>query len=289
MELNLQWLALVQSLKEQFAASKDKTGDWLPMCDVSESMQGTPSIQVAIALSLLVAESSCTKGNIWGGKVMTFEENPTFCEISGIPAKVTHEDIERVNSQKEMIDLLGNLQHRVSQIRQLPWGGSTNVERAFDQILKECRKNAYPEEKVANFRLCIFSDMEFDKARGGTYDSWEIMHDVIAQKFRNANYPVMPTIVYWNLRLSESIPVHVTSKPGVVLLSGFSAGLLRKFLSGQLEDDEMEEVLAVGTSNEEEDVKMITEKQKPTPMETLLKIVDGELYEKLQVANEDLT
>ena len=281
-------MTLVQSIKEERASGEENIGDWLPLCDVSGSMTGTP-MDVAIALSLLMAESSCVEGNIWAGKVMTFEENPRIVNIDGIPKQVSKEEFENIESFEEQTELLGDLGQRVLQLREMSWGCNTNIERAFDEIIKICIENKLSTEKVRNFRLCIFSDMEFDEAiedyedsedsdiefdeaQGSERHSWETMHDVIEKKFRIAGYPEMPTIVYWNLRPSRSIPIHDTNKPGVSLLSGFSAGLMRKFLSGQLDEDA--------------DVQEIKAKQ--TPMETLLKIVDSEMYENLKVAEDDL-
>ena len=47
----------------------------------------------------------------------------------------------------------------------------------------------------------------------------------IKTNFANAGYPSAPLIVFWNLRSSESKPV-LKDTPGVLLLSGFSAGLM---------------------------------------------------------------
>jgi hypothetical protein len=46
----------------------------------------------------------------------------------------------------------------------------------------------------------------------------------------------MIPIVFWNLASSSPIPVASKNSRGVVLLSGFSAGLLSTFLSGKLEN-----------------------------------------------------
>lgn len=48
------------------------------------------------------------------------------------------------------------------------------------------------------------------------------------------NLPV-PHIVYWNLRDSVSTPVESKDTPGVVMLAGFSSGLLKYFLENTLD------------------------------------------------------
>ena len=187
-----------------------------------------------------------------------------------------------VHGEEEINAMLGDLENRVEQVRRLPWGGCTNVERAFDEILKACKDNRLPAQQVANFRLCIFSDMEFDQAKGGS-TKWTTMHEHLTKKFKKAGYPVMPTIIYWNLRASVSMPIKDTNTPGVSLLSGFSAGLMRKFLSGQLEaDEEQEEVRVMDDGTE------IKVKGKVPRLETILKIVEGDMYDNLLVADEDL-
>ena len=70
--------------------------------------------------------------------------------------------------------------------------------------------------------------MEFDVAMQGT---WNTTHEQIVAIFLKAGYPTMPRIIYWNLRGSRSTPVAQDTKGGV-LLSGFSAQLLKTFLSG---------------------------------------------------------
>merc|ERR1711981_1083489 len=105
---------------------------------------------------------------------------------------------------------------------------------AFDLILQTCKDNRLSKEKVSALKLCIFSDMEFDQATG-CGGRWETIFENTQKKFKHAGYPDLPTIVFWNLRDSGSTPIANTNTKGVSLLSGYSAGLMRKFLNGQLE------------------------------------------------------
>lgn len=54
--------------------------------------------------------------------------------------------------------------------------------------------------------------------------------------FKKAGFPEAVPICFWNLRSSGSVPVKSKDSRGVTLLSGFSAGLLKSFLSGNLEE-----------------------------------------------------
>lgn len=104
----------------------------------------------------------------------------------------------------------------------------------------------------------IFSDMEFDM---NVDNDWQTAHESITAKFEAAGLGQPPLLVYWNLRSSLSIPVDSKDEPGVVLLSGYSAGMLRSFLEGKLED--------------------------MSPGKQLLRLVSHGVYAHLKVADED--
>merc|ERR1712226_108233 len=189
----------------------------------------------------------------------------------------------------------------MDEVYRLPWEMNTNLEAAFDEVLMVCKNSRLTKEQVSGIKICIFSDMEFDQATGRE-NKWTTMHEHARKKFKHAGYPDLPTIVYWNLRASRSIPVADTNTKGVSLLSGYSAGLMRKFLNGQLELTKEIEVDPEDMESEEEEEAMDTDektkekKEKPkkeekgekkkikvelTPMETLLNLLDMEMYHNL--------
>ena len=314
-EINLQWIALVQSMREKIKEDQN-FGQWIPLCDTSGSMggydasMGGSAMDVACALSLLMAESTKVDGNPWGGKVLTFAGRPKLIEIHNIPeigAANAKEKLRNANSLQEMESLLGDLNTRMDEVYRLPWEMNTNLEAAFDEVLMVCKNSPLTKEQVSGIKICIFSDMEFDQATGRE-NKWTTMHEHARKKFKHAGYPDLPTIVYWNLRASRSIPVADTNTKGVSLLSGYSAGLMRKFLNGQLELTKEIEVDPEDMESEEEEEEMDTDektkekKEKPkkeekgekkkikvelTPMETLLNLLDMEMYHNLQVADDD--
>ena len=81
-------------------------------------------------------------------------------------------------------------------------------------------------------KLVVFSDMEFDDSHGGS--PWDTTYESLEKLFQAAGYPNVVDIVFWNLRSSCSVPVKSKNSKGVALLSGFSAALLKTFLSGDL-------------------------------------------------------
>eukprot|EP00961_Rhodomonas_salina_P293876 3934095-Rhodomonas_salina.1 len=167
----------------------------------------------------------------------------------------------------------------------MEWGGSTDVDAVFDQLLRTAADTQLTAHDVAKMTVVIFSDMEFDAARQGNVP-WETAHEAICAKFRDAGFTAPPTLVYWNLRSSPSMPVDNGTTPGVVLMSGFSAGMMKSFLSGQRP--------AAGERTEEEEASVEreqgdagAEREKLTGLEVMSKILSKESYLRLEVARED--
>ncbi|KAI3858548.1 hypothetical protein MKX03_005596 [Papaver bracteatum] len=212
----LQWRRMVDDLSKI-----GKLSDCLAIADVSGSMTGTP-MDVAVALGLLVSEMS---QDPWKGKLITFDTNPQFHKIKG--------DI---------------LRSKTEFIKRMPWGGSTDFQKVFDQILQVAVAGKLKEEQMIK-RLFVFSDMEFNQAsrvyRGYNYNyyynqpmldpaaQWETDYQVIQNKFREKGYKNVPEIVFWNLRDSKATPV-LGQQKGVAMLSGYSKNLMTLFLEGDL-------------------------------------------------------
>jgi hypothetical protein len=218
-QCDLQWRGIVDKCKDS-AHSGEGVGCWIPVCDVSGSMSGEP-MEVAVALSLLLAEVN-TKESGWYGKMFTFNSTPELVTV-----------IDETNDGGEggLVDI-GDV---VQRTRAMDWGGSTNIDLTMDLFLAHTIAAGTSPQTLTKQAVVIFSDMEFDQANHSNIP-WETAHDAITTKFTDAGYPSAPLIVYWNLRASESTPVQQKNTPGVLLLSGFSAGLLRSFLSGKLDE-----------------------------------------------------
>lgn len=212
----LQWKRMVEDLQKE-----GKLKDSVSVCDVSGSMNGTP-MEVCVALGLLISELS---EEPWKGKVITFSENPEFHSIKG-----------------------DDLKSKTEFIRHMDWGGSTDFQKVFDQILKVAvDRKIHPDRMVK--RVFVFSDMEFDEAStqydySGTDENndvdesqqaeecrrrgWETDYEMVVRKFKENGFEQVPEIVFWNLRSSMATPV-TCNQPGVVMLSGFSKNLMKLF------------------------------------------------------------
>ena len=69
-------------------------------------------------------------------------------------------------TDEEKLELLGDVGKRAVEVLRYSWGGSTNVEAAFDLLLTRAKECKLSPEFVKRTNLIIFSDMEFDQGAG---------------------------------------------------------------------------------------------------------------------------
>ncbi|OWA50667.1 hypothetical protein BV898_15177 [Hypsibius exemplaris] len=172
------------------------------VCDVSDSMAGTP-MQVAIALGLVVAELTAPP---FRNQIITFSAQPVLHTIKG----------------RTLCD-------RVADLRTMPWGSNTDLLKVFDLILRRAKRD---RDAPMIEQLFIFTDMQFDEAKGPQARNWETTYQIICAMFEKAKFAV-PKIVFWNLRATgNSFPVQ-KDQAGTALLSGFSAQMMKAFLAAE--------------------------------------------------------
>jgi len=170
------------------------------LVDTSGSMNGLP-LFVAIALGLLVS----THGQgPFKNAMITFETTPHF-----------------VNLKSDV------LFEQVREVRSLPWGGSTQIHRAFSLILETAIKNKLTQADLPEHFL-ILSDMQFDSADG----SWKTNLEAAQADFKAAGY-VMPRLILWNLRSTSTFPTSTSVADGATMMSGFSPDMLTCMLNGE--------------------------------------------------------
>lgn len=195
----------------------------VPVVDVSGSMTGVP-MEVAIALGILLSELTHPA---FRDHLITFHESPAW------------------------VKLTGDLADKVHQTQGASWGMSTNLEKVFDLILTVVQAHKLKQEDIPD--LAIFSDMQFDVAVGGGYQTHL---ERVKAKFRMIGLEA-PRIVFWNLRAATGFPAEADSG-NVVMLSGYSQSLLKYVL---------------------EDTPLPVE---PTPLETMLRVLDDERYAQIR-------
>ena len=189
-----QWRAMVDRVREA-----GQLQDCIAVCDVSGSMSwceaapGVTPMDVAIALSLLVAELA---SGLLAEQVITFHESPT---MAALPAT-------------------SNLAELVDFMRRLPAGGRTNFHKVFELLLE---KQALPR------KILVFSDMQFAAAGGNSTVLRQIQ-----EKYRQAGR-TMPELVFWNLVGSSGAPALATDAGVVLMSGFSSRMLKMVTESGQ--------------------------------------------------------
>lgn len=188
----------------------------MALVDVSGSMTIkynfiTP-IDIAVALGLYCAEK-CS--GPYKGHFITFESNPHFIEVEG------EDFVEKVNNM-----------HRA------PWGGSTNIEKAFDLMLEVAIRNNLSQEDIPK-NLIIISDMEFDAATQG-HDFYPLCES-IKNNWAAVGYK-MPHLVFWNCNARHDL-IPMRDDGEVTFVSGASPVVFEMIMSGKTGKEMMKEKL----------------------------------------------
>lgn len=198
---------------EQWKALPNYVNDTriLPMVDVSGSMgalgynygNGPSPMTVAISLGLYLADKN------------TSDFKDMFLTFSGSP---------------ELLKLKGDLSQKMSQMARSTWAMNTDLNKAFELVLKTAVKGKVPQADMPQI-LLILSDMQFDAC--ARYDDTAIK--MIERKYSEAGY-AMPKIVFWNLNGGYgNVPVKF-DKRGTAHVSGFSPAIMKSVLANDLED-----------------------------------------------------
>ena len=203
----------------------------MAIVDTSGSMcraDAAAPLNVAISLGMYCAEKA--KGP-FAGHFITFSSNPTFVEVEGV----------------DFCD-------KVVRMSNADWGGSTNVEAAFDLMLKTAIDNGCTQDEIPQ-NLIIISDMEFNfcatsgprsEARWGGYGTRlhagdDTLFETMAKKWASYGYH-MPNLIFWNVDARQNnIPMKDTGY--VSYVSGMSPTIFETILSGKTGYDLMMEKL----------------------------------------------
>ena len=211
---------LVEAQWDTLKAAVKKTGSFdnvIAVVDVSSSMNGQPML-VSIALGILVAE--LTQG-IWGGKMITFSEEPEWHVLTG-----------------------SSLKEKVACLTKMKWGTSTNMRSVFTMILNDAVTHSLSADQMIK-TLFIFTDMQFNcsttnsgsamatSAAGCSETEWMSTFEWAKSLYTAAGYR-LPDIICWNLRTSDTKTLPFTrSDQGFATLSGFSSELFSYVLLNQ--------------------------------------------------------
>ena len=226
------------------------------MADVSGSMSGTP-MSVSIAMGILLSEICHEK---FRDLVLTFDDHPVFHDLTRC----------------------ADFSDKVASLARAPWGGSTNFEGAMKLIADVVRREKLKQEEVPD--LMVVSDMQFNEAHNGYYSGsrdspWSTASENIKEMFKKLGEEIhgepleAPKIIFWNVRTGSTGLPATADEEGVVCLSGYSASLMKFVLSGEMEDEEKEEIVV---DKETGEVTVVKTKVKVTPAMQLRRVLDDE-------------
>ena len=178
-----QWKALPNYLAKPMNA--------VVMADVSGSMCGRP-MATSVGLAIYFAQHNT---GWYHNQYMTFTSDPHFINI------------------KEGASLLDC----VKQVTAAGVGYSTNLERAFKEVLEVAVRDRIPKSQMPK-TIVFISDMEIDKyMRPGRH--WDFL-DVMRHRFNSYGYE-LPKIVMWNVNARKDTVL--SQSENVIFISGQSA------------------------------------------------------------------
>ena len=132
------------------------------------------------------------------------------------------------SSSPKFVTVTGTLSQKVKTMERSNWDMSTNLHKAFDEILRVSISNNVAREDIPKV-LLIMSDMQFNCCQG--YDDRAIQ--MIRRKYNDADYE-MPAVVFWNINANENVPVRFDEK-GTALVSGFSPAIMKAVLAADMD------------------------------------------------------
>jgi hypothetical protein len=194
---DLQWKAMPNWME-----GNDHLGMVIADCSGSMFMNNGLPIFVAVSLAIYFAERNVGPfKDLW----MNFSEHPTFQRLVG-----------------------SNLFEKFQNMNKINWGGTTNLQSAFDMILSTAVRNHVAQKDMPTV-LYIISDMEFDVACSRNDKT---NFQVIREKYEKAGYE-LPRVVWWNVESrNDQFPIRADDT-GTALVSGCSPSILKSLLSAK--------------------------------------------------------
>lgn len=197
-----QWKVLEDEVKKLGVLSKT-----LVVVDTSGSMESPNYLPLDIATAMGLLVSNLVEGE-FHNHVITFETDPVFVVLKD-----------------------GNLSSRYNQIRSIPWGGSTNLQKTFDMILERANRAGLTDEQMPD-KLFIISDMQFNDIEGYSYNTKLTNFEYIDEQYKKFGYK-RPNIFFWNVNgLSTDFPVSVKDD-GTCLISGASPSIIESVIKAK--------------------------------------------------------
>lgn len=119
------------------------------------------------------------------------------------------------------LDSNASVHDRLTVMKEAAWGGSTNYESAFSELVIYCQRNGITELPK---QLIVVSDMQFNQSSRSADGALATARTIV----RQAGFE-MPQIVYWNVNSSACTHAEANEN-GVALINGFSTNALNSVI-----------------------------------------------------------
>ena len=198
------------------------------VADVSGSMfvNNRGPISSSIGLAIYFAERNI---GAYRNLFMTFSSNPTVVRLQG-----------------------ETLAQKVRFMEGADWGGSTDLEAAFERVLEIALYNQVPPEQMVK-SIIVISDMEIDVCISNHWD----FYSHVKAKFESAGYKI-PNVVFWNVNSRHDVFHADSNRPGVQICSGQSASTFKTLVN------------SIGM----------------TPREMVISVISSERYDAVTIADK---
>lgn len=177
---------------------------------------------------LVVVDTSGSMGETISGKIMAIDVSVglgIYCAERNVGPFQNY--VLTFNDNSHLAKVTGKtLQDKISMVSRLDWGGSTNVQAAFDAILQMAVHNSVPQEDMPT-DILIISDMEFNSCASRSTNL-----EVAKKKFKRVGYDV-PRVTFWNVSSRHNQVPATQDEDQVLLVSGFSAETIAKVLQSK--------------------------------------------------------
>lgn len=180
---------------------KDSDQSFMVLADMSSSMFDPPiAINSSIALAIYLSERNKSQ---FKNTFITFDKTPQLHTIQG-----------------------ETLLEKITNCVRSEWGGSTNLDAAFQLVLNIAKQFNVPQDELPK-NLLVISDMQFDQT-GKTN-----IHEKTKEAFKSAGYEI-PKIIFWNLgKYTKGVPA-IQNDNRAILVSGYSPVIVTSLLKGDL-------------------------------------------------------
>lgn len=164
---------------------------------------------------------------------MTWDGGMPFASATGLGIYFAEHNIGAYQNmfitfsdRSDIVKIKGEtLEQKYNCIRKADWGGSTNLEAAFDRVLKIAIDNNVPKDEMVK-SLIVISDMEINHCQYGS--SWSF-YDQMREKYESNGYDI-PNVIFWNVNSRNNVFHADHNRKGVQLVSGHSTTLFKQLI-----------------------------------------------------------